>query len=65
MGERYYLRILLQIVRGAICYEDLSSVNGALHSTFKEACLARGLLDGTNEWDEASQKHQHVQLGLN
>jgi len=53
MGERYYLRILLQIVRGAICYEDLSSVNGTLHSTFKETCLARGLLDDTNEWDEA------------
>jgi len=53
IGERYYLRTLLHIVRGATCYEDLRTVNGTLHSTFKEACLARGLLDDTNEWDEA------------
>ena len=53
MGERYYLRMLLHIVRGATCYEHLRTVNGTLHSTFKEACLARGLLDDTNEWDEA------------
>ena len=53
MGERYYLRMLLHIVQGATCYEDLRTVNGTLHSTFKEACLARGLLDDTNEWDEA------------
>jgi len=50
--ERYYLRMLLHVVRGATCYEDLRTVNGTLYSTFKETCLARRLLDDTNEWHE-------------
>ena len=53
MGERYYLRMLLHIVQGATSYEDLRTVNGILYSTFKEACLARGLVDDANEWHEA------------
>jgi len=45
--------MLLHIVRGAACYEELRIVNGTLHSTLKEACLACGLFDDTNEWHEA------------
>ncbi|KAK9280663.1 hypothetical protein L1049_014360 [Liquidambar formosana] len=52
-GERYYLRMLLNKVRGATCYEDIRTVNGVVHQTFKEACLELGLLDDDNEWHEA------------
>ena len=45
--------MLLHIIRAATCYEDLRTINETLHSTFKEACLARGLSDDTNKWHEA------------
>ncbi|XP_020242986.1 uncharacterized protein LOC109821212 [Asparagus officinalis] len=44
-GERYYLRMLLNIVRGATSYEFLRTVDNVLHPTFKSACLAMGLLE--------------------
>jgi hypothetical protein len=43
-GERYYLRMLLMVVKGAKSYEYLCTYNGTTHSTFKEACNAWGLL---------------------
>src|SRR6266540_973978 len=43
-GERYYLRMLLLIVKGACSYEALRTHNNVLFPTFKEACKARGLL---------------------
>ncbi|XP_057252064.1 uncharacterized protein LOC125494157 [Beta vulgaris subsp. vulgaris] len=44
-GEKFYLRTLLNFVKGATCYEDIRVVDGVLHPTFKEACYVRGLLD--------------------
>ena len=37
-GERFYMRTLLNFVKGPICYEDIRTVNGVLYPTFKEAC---------------------------
>jgi len=42
--ELYALRLLLNEVRGAISWRCLLNVDGLIHSTFHEACLARGLL---------------------
>jgi len=57
-GERFYLRMLLMIVKGATDYEDIRTYNGTVYQTFKEACAARGLLNDDNEWyntfDEAA-----------
>jgi hypothetical protein len=36
-GKRYYLRMLLNIVKGCTSYKDIRIVNGVEHSTFKEA----------------------------
>ena len=52
-GERYYLRMLLLIVKGATSYEHLRYHNGTQHPTFKEACRSRGLLGDDNEWYNA------------
>lgn len=52
-GERYFLRMLLNIVRGATSYEDIRTVNGIVHPSFKAVCLARGLLADDSEWNEA------------
>ena len=49
-GERYYLRMLLTTVRGPQSFEHLRTVDGTLHNTFRQACIARGLLDDDNEW---------------
>ena len=49
-GERFYLRMLLMIVKGAISYADLQKYNGIEYKSYKEACAARGLLNDDNEW---------------
>ncbi|RGB42672.1 hypothetical protein C1646_682786 [Rhizophagus diaphanus] len=38
-GERYYLRILLNVVCDAISFENLRIVNEKFYRTFKEACV--------------------------
>jgi hypothetical protein len=42
--ELYALRLLLNVVRGANSWQCLLNVDGWIHTTFHEACLARGLL---------------------
>ncbi len=55
-GERYYLRMLLNYVKGATSYEHLRIVDGRVHDTFKDACIAMGLLANDNEWDQALEE---------
>jgi len=50
-GERYYLRLLLNHIRGAKRFKDLRTVNGNPHDTFKAAAVAMGLLSDDTEWD--------------
>jgi hypothetical protein len=45
--------MLLNVIKGATSYEDLRSIGGVLHPTFKDACQALGLLGDDNEWREA------------
>ncbi|XP_047942713.1 uncharacterized protein LOC125189482 [Salvia hispanica] len=49
-GELYYLRLLLNIIPGATCYEDLRNVNGSLYGTYRDACYALGLLEDDKEY---------------
>ena len=64
-GERYYIRLLLTVVRGPCSFEDLRTVEGHTYPTFREACQAHGLLDDDGEWrscldDAATFKHAHA-----
>ncbi|KAF8405103.1 hypothetical protein HHK36_010001 [Tetracentron sinense] len=52
-GERYYLRMLLHIIRGATNFEDLRTVDCIIYPTFKAACSALGLLEDDTEWHES------------
>jgi hypothetical protein len=49
LGECYYLRILLNCVKGATSYEHLWIVDGIEHDTFKDACITMGLLADNSE----------------
>jgi hypothetical protein len=52
-GELCYLRMLLNVAKGATSCEDLRTIGGVLYPTFKDACQAMGLLGDDSEWHEA------------
>jgi hypothetical protein len=56
LGERYYLRMLLNCVKGATSYEHLRTMDGTEHHTSKDACIAMGLLANDNEWHQALEE---------
>jgi hypothetical protein len=45
------IHLLLTRVRGPTSFEDLRTVDGVVHPTFKDAAKARGLLADDDEWD--------------
>jgi len=45
--------MLLTIVRGAMCFDDLRTGHVTLHPTFHEACCAKGLVSDNSECDDA------------
>jgi len=56
LGERYYLRMLLNCVKGATSYEHLRIMDGTQHDTFKDACIVMGLFTNDNEWHQALEE---------
>jgi hypothetical protein len=56
LGEHYYLRMLLNYVKGATSYELLLTMDGTEHNTFKDACIVMGLLANDNEWHQALEE---------
>ncbi|XP_074377598.1 uncharacterized protein LOC141719114 [Apium graveolens] len=48
--------------KGSRSFEDLKTVNGHIHETFKEACAALGLLQNDNQWHEVIVKNSHTSL---
>ena len=43
-GDDYYLRLLLNIEKGCMKFEDVRTVDGVVYTSFKDACYALGLL---------------------
>jgi hypothetical protein len=62
-GERYYVRMLLTVVRGATSFDVLKTVNGEVCETFHEACRRRGLLQDDGEWQLCLQEASITQTG--
>jgi len=48
--EQFFLRLLLTIFEGGKSWKHLRTWNSQVFSTFKEACMARGLLEDDHEW---------------
>ncbi|XP_026459021.1 uncharacterized protein LOC113359642 [Papaver somniferum] len=61
-GEKYYLRILLNVQRGCQSYDDIKTIDCVTHLTFKAACLALGLLEDDGEWDHAIKEAATVYI---
>ncbi|CAN1799654.1 ATP-dependent DNA helicase PIF1 [Linum perenne] len=49
--ERFYLRMLLHVVKGCTSFEDILTVNNITYNSFKEACSAYGFLADDGEWN--------------
>jgi hypothetical protein len=62
-GERFYLRMLLNIVKSPRSFGEIRTANGVLYLTFKWACYALSLLDDDKEWHECLNQASHWALG--
>lgn len=61
-GERYYLRLLLNHVRGPTSFEDLKTIGGVVASTFHEVALLCGLLEAYNSLDKCLEEASMYQM---
>lgn len=52
-GEKFYLRTLLNYVKGPASYNEIKTVGGVKYKTIKEACFALGLLEDDKEFIDA------------
>lgn len=51
-GEYYYLRVLINKIKGPRCYDDIKTVDGIVQPSFEIACYKLGLLDDDKEYIE-------------
>lgn len=62
-GQRFYLRLLLTAVPGATSFEFLQTFEDRLYPTFKDACLAQGLLENDGEWEQCLDEASATKTG--
>jgi hypothetical protein len=55
-GELFYLRMMLTVVQGPTCYEDIRTVKGTQYDTFREACFASGFIGDDKEYIKAIEE---------
>ena len=63
-GEKFFLQLLLTQVCGPTSFEDLQTVDGVLHNSFKAACFHCGLLGDDSEWKQCLNEAKMMQTGL-
>ncbi|CAH1423180.1 unnamed protein product [Lactuca virosa] len=63
LGEAYFLRILLNKVKGPKSFPDIRTVNGQVCPTFRDACYALGLLEDDREYIDAIEEASHSGSG--
>ncbi|XP_076912145.1 uncharacterized protein LOC143570361 [Bidens hawaiensis] len=55
-GEAYFLRVLLNRVKGPKTFEEIHTVNDHTYPTFRDACYSLGLLDDDTEYIEGIEE---------
>ncbi|CEL62802.1 hypothetical protein RSOLAG1IB_12576 [Rhizoctonia solani AG-1 IB] len=63
-GEKYYLRLLLTIVKGCTSFASLRTFEGQVYNTYRECCIARGLLEDDGEWHSCLQEAGVIKTGV-
>ncbi|KAL4585021.1 hypothetical protein LXL04_009634 [Taraxacum kok-saghyz] len=63
LGEPYFLRMLLNKVKGPRSFAEIRTVNGNEFPTFREACFALGLLHDDKEYIESIEEASHSGSG--
>lgn len=61
-GDLLFLRMLLMRKKRCTSFEELRTVEGVIHESFKEACAALGLLENDNQWHDAIVENVHSLL---
>ena len=58
MGDVFYLKLLLthDHCKGTKSEEGLRTVQGTIHKSCKDACIALGILQNEQEWDNCLQE---------
>lgn len=62
-GDLYYLRILVNVIRGPSSFDALHTVGDVMFEEFRNVCYARGLLDDDKEWHEAVDEASYWATG--
>ena len=62
-GEHFYLRLLLTAVKGPTSYEHLRTFQGNVAPSFREACLAWGILENDQEWQQCLEEAKSMATG--
>ncbi|KAF8113594.1 hypothetical protein N665_0047s0003 [Sinapis alba] len=52
-GDRYYLRILINKIKGPRSYDELKTFNDVKYPDYKSVCYAKGYLDNNVLWHES------------
>ena len=63
MSNTYSPVIFLIALQGATSFDDLKTFQGTIHPSFRDACLARGLLEDDGEWVQCLQDACAMQTG--
>lgn len=62
-GERYFLRLLLTVVRGPTSFADLKTLpSGEIAETYQQACEHLGLLESDIEWHRCLREAANFQV---
>lgn len=62
-GEMFYLRTLLNYVKGPTSFDDIKTVDGVKKDNFKDACYVLGLLEDDKEFIDAIIEASHWGTG--
>ncbi|KAL6225029.1 hypothetical protein ACLB2K_003881 [Fragaria x ananassa] len=61
-GEKFYLRVLLNHVRGPKSFEDIRKVDGITQPTFKKAAEQRGLLEDDQSIRQCLREASNIRM---